>query len=171
MIMKKIVCLTLAFAALLLLPRAAYAEEEGTIEVSYLVVVGSGGSQTELALGDNPMLSFKNDSVVVTCNSKEIMFNLSEVTDYHFITKKVTTGINHTPSLPDATAEPTFTPDDATFSGLKAGTRILVFTTNGQLVTTIQAAEDGTAKVNLSHLPRGIYILRAPGKSFKILNR
>ena len=99
------------------------------------------------------------------------MFNLSEVTDYHFITKKVTTGINHTPSLSDATAEPTFTPDDATFSGLKAGTRILVFTTNGQLVTTIQAAEDGTAKVNLSHLPRGIYILRAPGKSFKILNR
>ena len=163
MIMKKIVCLTLAFAALLLLPRAAYAEEEGTIEVSYLVVVGSGGSQTELALGDNPMLSFKNDSVVVTCNSKEIMFNLSEVTDYHFI--------SHTPSLSDATAEPTFTPDDATFSGLKAGTRILVFTTNGQLVTTIQAAEDGTAKVNLSHLPRGIYILRAPGKSFKILNR
>ena len=170
--MKKFLSMLMVLFVGSMSPQWALAEgEEGTVEVQYLVVTQTDGSKSEYALTDAPTLSFKADSIVVTCKGDEIRFDLAGLTGYHIETKHVSTSIDKAPTVENESETPSFAFRNATFSGLKAGTRIVVYTLDGQAVKTIVATDDGTAKVDLSDLARGVYILRAPNKSFKMVNK
>ena len=47
----------------------------------------------------------------------------------------------------------------------------MVFSINGQLIKTFTAAEDGKVNVNLTDLVPGVYIIKTPTKSFKVMKR
>ena len=60
---------------------------------------------------------------------------------------------------------------NAQISGLKVGTHVTVFDINGKALNTLSADAEGKVQIDLSNLPRGIFILRTPTKSFKMVNR
>lgn len=167
--MKKILfSLAMLFPTLLPMGASAQGASPEYVEKTTLVVELSDGTQSEYFLEDEPVLTFTDDSIVVTCNNDVVQFAPDNVVDYHFNTRRVSTDIREAPATNDA--EPSFSFSNATFSGLKAGTRIMVYTIDGKPVKTITAGQDGTAKIELSSLPRGIYIIRTPNKSFKVTN-
>ena len=169
--MNKILFKLAALAAFLFMSHTMRAEEQGTKKVQYLVVVQTDGTQTAFALEDQPTLSFKGGDVVVASTNKQVTFSMQNVANYHFVTKNVTTGIQQVENTPQSNDELTFSPADATVSGLKAGTRLMVFSINGQLIKTFTATEDGKVNVNLTDLVPGVYIIKTPTKSFKVMKR
>ena len=169
--MNKILFKLAALAAFLFMSHTMRAEEQGAKKVQYLVVLQTDGTKTEFALEDQPTLSFKDGDVVVASTNKQVTFSMQNVANYHFVTKNVTTGIQQVENTPQSNDEPTFSPADATVSGLKARTRLMVFSINGQLIKTFTAAEDGKVNVNLTDLVPGVYIIKTPTKSFKVMKR
>lgn len=53
--------------------------------------------------------------------------------------------------------------------GLKAGSRVSIYTINGESVGSATASATGTVDIPLNG--RGVYIVRTPEKSFKIIKK
>ena len=160
----------LIVAALVLLPAMSRADD-ATVTVQYLVVTQKDGSVTKFALSDVPVVSFDGDSIVVTAAGEVLKFDLIGVTGYAFSEENVTTGINSTTVDGGDVTKPFFAVGNAEFSGLKSGSTILVYTIAGKAVTAVKADTEGNATVDLSQLPKGVYIIKTPGKSYKIVNK
>jgi hypothetical protein len=159
----------LMVAALMLLPAMSRADN-ATVTVQYLVVTQSDGSVTKFALANVPVVSFDGDSIVVTATEEVLKFDLIGVANYAFSEESVTTGINRATVDGSDVTKPSFKAGSAGFSGLKSGSTILVYTISGNPVTAVKADAEGNATVDLSQLSKGIYIIKTPGKSYKIVN-
>ncbi len=171
--MKKLPNIIVA-AALMMLPLAANAQtttETTYVDVQYLILTDTAGVSHKFALADEPEIKFRDGNIIVTSNADTLSTALAGITNYKVESQKAPTGIKTLPSGNTESDEPAFSFANATVSGLKAGTRVSVYSINGSLVSTVTAGQDGAANLNLGSLPKGIYILRTPTKSFKIVNR
>ena len=56
-------------------------------------------------------------------------------------------------------------------SGLRAGDVVRIYRVNGTLVKAVKADAQGHAALELSQLPNGIFIIKTPTNSIKIINR
>ena len=93
--------------------------------------------------------------------------------DYRFIEKKVTAGISSVPSNDPKNASNTsqFSFSNTEVSGLKAGARVAIYNLNGTQISSVTADGEGRVALDFSSLPKGVYILRTPTKSFKFMNK
>ena len=57
------------------------------------------------------------------------------------------------------------------FSGLKEGEPIIIYSTEGKIMTSANADSDGTAIIDLSSFGTGMYIARCNNSSFKFINK
>lgn len=168
--MKRIVWSLMLTAVFLTAPTRLSAE---TIDVQYLVLTQQDGSTAKFALTDYPVLTFNEaNELVVTCQQEVLTVDIQSLTSYDIITEQVekeTTAIA-TIQANDGTipSRPTIAFGEATFSNLKAGQRITVYTIDGRVVNTVTVTKDGTASVQLNSLPKGVYILRSPQGSVKV---
>ncbi len=171
--MKKTSLITMIASVMFSLPMSTNAQEERTVDVTYLVLTENSGAVSRFALSDSPEMSFSDGNLVVACQGDELTTSLADVKDYTFVVEHVSTGINSIPVAEGAVAsqQPTFSFRDAKINGLKAGARVGIYSINGTLVSNINADAQGAASINLNNLPKGVYILRTPNKSFKIINR
>lgn len=60
--------------------------------------------------------------------------------------------------------------DAVTASDLKAGTRLAVYSVDGQLVGSAKVSESGSVSVPLN-AGKGIFVVKSEGKSFKFIRR
>jgi hypothetical protein len=59
----------------------------------------------------------------------------------------------------------------ASVEGLRQGDTVTLYTADGKTLTSVEADSNGRASVSLSSLPKGIFILRTPTQSYKIINK
>ena len=168
--MKRIVWSLMLTAVFLTAPTRLSAE---TIDVQYLVLTQQDGSTAKFALTDYPVLTFNEaNELVVTCQQEVLTVDIQSLTSYDIITEQEeqkTTAIGSIRMNDDVTpSRPIIAFGEASFSNLKAGQHITVYTIDGKVVKTVTAAQDGTASVQLSTLPKGVYILRSPQGSVKV---
>lgn len=126
-----------------------------------------------LLLESFPVITIEGNNLVITHNGNQLTTALTGVQDYHFIEKKVTTSISSVPSNdPKNTSNtPQFSFSNAEVSGLKAGARVAIYNLNGTQISSVTADGEGRVALDLSSLPKGVYILRTPTKSFKFMNK
>lgn len=168
---KNFYALVLLSACLLFCGKVS-AQGEVTVDVHYLIISLTDGSESKFALADNPVITFNGDTLLITCASDELSVDLNGIKDYRFSVEQVSTRIDRPSVTPNGgEVRPTIAFGEAKFSGLEAGTRVMVYTIEGKAITTVKASADGEALVDLRSLPKGIYILRTPTKSFKIYNK
>lgn len=144
---------------------------EETIDIEQLVVEFSSGETVAIDLQDSPVLSFSADTLVATSPGIELRYPIQQIAQYYFTTvQREVTGITQVVNSSSASEQPTPEISDgkAGFSGLKVGSKVVVYTIDGRVVTIVKAQEDGTASVDLNGLGSGIYILQTSGASFKI---
>lgn len=161
-------------AAVLCSPSYMMAQNEEKTELrTFLVLNETNGTKMEFELTKNPIISVQENTLVIKAGEDELSTMLTDVANYTFEKKLVTTGITTLSNNERAeqTVEPSFSFRNAEVSGLKAGTKIFVYNLNGSLVTTTEANAEGKAAINFSSLEKGIYILHTPTKSFKIVNK
>ena len=127
----------------------------------------------KFALDSYPVVTIEGNDLVITCEGKKLLTALTGVQDYHFIEKKVTTSISSVPANDPKgeTATPSFSFSNAEVSGLKAGAKVAIYNLNGTQISSITADGEGRVALDFSSLPKGVYILRTPTKSFKFMNK
>ena len=171
--MKKISFIGLIALALSFIPLSGFAQTVQEKIITYLVLTETNGTKTEFALDSYPVVTIEANDLVITCEGKKLSTALTGVQDYHFIEKKVTTSISSVPANDpkDETATPSFSFNNAEVSGLKAGARVAIYNLNGTQIGSVTADGEGRVALDLSSLPKGVYILRTPTKSFKFMNK
>ena len=171
--MKKISFIGLIALALSFLPLSGFAQIVQEKMITCLVLTETNGTKTEFALESFPVITIEGNNLVITHNGNQLTTALTGVQDYHFIEKKVTTSISSVPSNdPKNTSNtPQFSFSNAEVSGLKAGARVAIYNLNGTQISSVTADGEGRVALDFSSLPKGVYILRTPTKSFKFMNK
>lgn len=166
--MKKANKLFKAFLlSLIALPLTAMAQE--TKDVQYLILSQNDTKVAEFELSTFPVLSINNDSLVVAASGDSLVVPLEGLT-YAFEDRQITTGIDNVPTINNRTND-NFAFSHGTVMGLKEGAKVGVYSINGLKVSEVTASAEGKASLNLSELPKGVYIIRTPSKSIKVINR
>lgn len=158
--MKKKVVNLLALVALLL-PLSAMAES-----VQCLVLTESNGAVSKFALTDAPVVTYSGSDMVVSCGDQTMTVGLEGLT--LTFGEMETTRIE---TVKDGVADADrlqFSFGEASFEGLTPGALVSVYSIDGKMQTKVKADQDGCASVSLMSLPKGVYILRTPTKSFKL---
>lgn len=164
--MKKIIYSIFALIASFAMPSVAMAEE--TIDVQYLVIQQDDGTESRFALKEYPEITFNGDALVVESAERNLEIAIVDVLSYSFETVQ-----ESLPTAVEAVRQdaPAISFAGAEFRGLASGAAVTAWSLNGQMLTTIKATADGIAKIDLSALPKGVIILRTPGKTIKIINK
>ena len=173
MFMKKISFIGLIALALSFIPLSGFAQTVQERIITCLVLTEANGTKTEFALDSYPVVTIEANELVITCKGKKLSTVLTDVKDYSFTQKKVTTSISSVPANDPKgeTATPSFSFSNAEVSGLKAGARVAIYNLNGTQISSVTADSEGRVALDLSSLPKGVYILRTPTKSFKFMNK
>ena len=171
--MKKISFIGLIALALSFIPLSGFAQTVQERIITCLVLTETNGTTTEFALESFPVITIEDNNLVITHNGNQLTTALTGVQDYRFIEKKVTAGISSVPSNDpkNASNTPQFSFSNAEVSGLKAGARVAIYNLNGTQISSVTADGEGRVALDLSSLPKGVYILRTPTKSFKFMNK
>lgn len=173
MFMKKISFIGLIALALSFIPLSGFAQTVQEKMITCLVLTETNGTKTEFALESFPVITIEGNNLVITHNGNQLTTALTGVQDYHFIEKKVPTSISSVPSNDpkNASVSPQFSFSNAEVSGLKAGAKVAIYNLNGTQISSITADGEGRVALDFSSLPKGVYILRTPTKSFKFMNK
>ena len=173
MFMKKISFIGLIALALSYIPLSGFAQTVQKKMITCLVLTETNGTTTEFALESFPVITIEGNNLVITHNGNQLTTALTGVQDYHFIEKKVTTSISSVPSNDpkNESNTPQFSFSNAEVSGLKAGARVAIYNLNGTQISSVTADGEGRVALDFSSLPKGVYILRTPTKSFKFMNK
>jgi len=171
--MKKISFIGLIALALSFIPLSGFAQTVQNKMITCLVLTETNGTTTEFALESFPVITIEGNNLVITHNGNQLTTALTGVQDYHFIEKTVTTSISSVPSNDpkNESNTPQFSFSNAEVSGLKAGARVAIYNLNGTQISSVTADGEGRVALDFSSLPKGVYILRTPTKSFKFMNK
>lgn len=138
-------------AALLLVAGTGWA----SAEPARLVIITKSGTVVEFLLADSPVITFQNNLLEVKGGGKEITVEADALGTFDFVPSE-NSGIDEIAA------------DRSSFSGLRPGTAVEVYTPDGRCVATFKADGNGSASVGLGNLAPGYYIVRTPSASFKI---
>ncbi len=139
-------------------------EETNTSTVQYLTIVAWGKSII-FALLEKPMITYQNNQLVVATSKETVEIPVGDISSIVF--SGTSTAIHNLMSED----KPQVKGGLVYFSDLKPGTLIYVFTSDGKNIAKVKADYSGTAQVNLSEFPKGIYLIKAGKQTIKIINK
>lgn len=145
-------------AAAALSATAQNAQEQG------LVITTQGGDQVILAVSDKPMVTFGDNSVIITTADKQLTYTLDDKVNIQFC---ALTGVGISPSA-DAKAIITATATAIKVTQAMPGSDIALYDTAGSTLARAKADAQGTASFRLAQ--KGTYIIRIANLSVKITN-
>jgi len=156
--MKKLRILLLMLVAVV----ATIAKAEG---MQFLVLDLKDGSHTFFALNEKPTITFANNELkVMVADEVKLTAPLSEVAKYAF--SESSTGIQQ---IVGETTRLQY--GHVYIANAKKGEVVRVYTVSGKLMGSQPVAEDGTADIDLTTLGKGLYIVKAPSMSLKVMNK
>ena len=133
-----------------------------------LVVKLQTGGESIFFLGENPKLSYFADSLAVIYHDQQLNFALEDLKDYHF-EEREPTGIGQIKEQGVQQGQTNFSQGLAVFRNYPAGSKIIVFTSEGRRVATVVTDKEGCAQLDMREQPAGIYIINVGKRSFKWL--
>ncbi len=145
---------------LLCLVLGAYAEAQ------YMTIEMKTGTAISFLLADNPVITYKNESLVVN-NDAKTTYSFEDVKNYHF-TESFETGVNALP-----TNELRIMWIDGETIGVqnaRPNSIIAITSVNGVVVSQTKTAANGNSMVRMPS-EAGIYVLSVNKQSFKIIRK
>lgn len=135
----------------------------------YVTVSDKAGNKVSFALTAKPTVTFTDESLVITAGEQTVEYPRA---DYRIFTltddDQTTTAIEKVNDNNGSNVVFTFA-DGVHGEGLKAGSRVMVFSINGQLVGSANASANGSVDIPLQG--NGVYIVKSATKSFKFIRK
>ncbi|MBR2203547.1 MAG: hypothetical protein IJ914_05090 [Prevotella sp.] len=132
--------------------------------VKYLVLSTTDGQQV-IALADNPVMTVSGGVLKVSVGGVEkVSTSLANVREYTFQDQRAT-------AISEILADGYNLSEGHVFmSNVKAGETITVYGADSRRVSAQRVAADGRVDIDLTTLPKGVYIIKSPTTSIKVLN-
>lgn len=134
---------------------------------SRLVVWAKDGTKTYFDLAENPKTTFKDNDLVITCESMTISYPLDQVLRYTY--ELSTTGIENISQ--EKTIRIRQHDDALTLENLKPGTVVSLYTVDGKQVSAQTTGSNRLVTISLSGHPAGVYIVKANDVTYKMMKR
>ena len=133
--------------------------------VKYLVLETADKGKTEVALDKQPNISCSGGELKVTAGGEEVLStSLANVTNFYFTS--ASTRIDETVG-----AKPSLQKGHVYMTNLKAGDSISIYGADGRLAGQQTVSADGRVDVDLTTLTKGVYIVKTPTTSIKVINK
>ncbi|MBP3774567.1 MAG: T9SS type A sorting domain-containing protein [Bacteroidaceae bacterium] len=137
-----------------------------------LVVVLKSGTSITLNLEDTPQVTFEGDNMKAEAGAVSYTYAFSEIAEMYYVVKELDLTDVRSVRMPASNLELRQVGNDGfSLNGLKASGKVQVCSLDGRVVLTVEATQDGQAEVSLSHLPKGVYLLRTDGQAFKVMKK
>ena len=143
----------------------------------FLVLTQTDGTEVaKFQLSAKPVMSFSGPDLVVTCGDATLTTPMAGLITT-FSDEEAPTAINSRFAVGSGSVaagespSPTMAFGAASVEGLRQGDTVTLYTADGKTLTSVEADSNGRASVSLSSLPKGIFILRTPTQSYKIINK
>lgn len=163
---------SLICSAMMLLPLAASAQAgDPAEEVTLLTFHFTDGHVEQFNLPDLPVITFDGEMLNVASMTLEGSYNRADIENFNFEKGKPVVGIAE--AAADFANSMTVTFVDNRTLTVSAGSlgRVIVTDLTGRTAATA-AAIDGTATLDLSNLPAGVYVVKPDTlKGFKIIKK
>lgn len=130
-----------------------------------LVVKTKNGAETAFILKDKPNVTFEGTDLKVVTEKETVTFALSDVLRFTYI-KKDPSGIDEKAVDP---TEVGYKDGVLVISQLKQGASVDIYSLDGKLLRQLTAHRSGTYRLNLSELPKGVYLVKADNVTYKIM--
>ena len=124
------------------------------------------GQVVSINLNDEPRTTYNDGNLVITTTKVTITYPLENVKRYTYVS--ASNGIS-SPGV--SKAKLSANGETLTFTGLKAGTSIILYNVAGQLLRRVTPSSEGYAIVSVSKLPTGVYIVKMNDATYKITKR
>ena len=138
-----------------------------------LTFLFANGQKASFAFASKPQIEVTADGLSVSsAGTAAVSYQFDDVERFYFEDDIVQAGISSAEVVP--ARRPVFgcLGSVVTASGLGAGERFSVADLGGRNVSTAKAGADGTARVDLSDFPAGVYVISTgSGVSFKIVKK
>lgn len=128
-----------------------------------LTIKRKGGNETLLKLSTNPVITFEDESMVVTTSLTQIFIPLGDIVEY--TVSGAASGIKTIPAVPE------FRNGCVVFSDLPPGTPICVHSIDGRLINRHTIDYTGVGTVRIDNLPEGVNVISVLNKTIKIINK
>lgn len=128
-----------------------------------IVIKQKGGNETLLKLSTNPVITFEDESMVVTTSLTQILIPLGDIVEY--TVSGAASGIKTIPAVPE------FRNGCVVFSDLPPGTPICVHSIDGRLINRHTIDYTGVGTVRIDNLPEGVNVISVLNKTIKIINK
>ena len=128
-----------------------------------LKVWQSDGQVLTISLADEPRTTYSDGNLIITSSKSSVTLPLEKVRRYTY--ESAASGIDEAKAV-----RATFSRDGETLTltGLKPGTSIYLYNVAGQLLRTIDSGTQPKVVVSVSHLPAGVYVVKANDVTYKI---
>lgn len=150
-------------AALMLLGASSLNVHAGV--VNYLVLSTTDGQQV-IALADQPVMKITEGVLKVSVGGVEkVSTSLDNVLSYQFMEDDAT-AIRNIAGEGNRLSE-----GHVYMTSVKAGQTIVVYGADGRQVNSQVVTADGHVDIDLTTLPKGVYIVKSPATSLKVINK
>lgn len=134
--------------------------------VKYLVIDLTDGSQTVVALADQPSITCQAGELKVTVAGEDkLTAALDQVRHYAF-SAEVPTSIQSF-AMPSSR----FELGHVYLSNVEQNETVRVFSASGRLVKSVRIGDNGTADIDLTDQGKGLYIVKSKHSSIKVINQ
>lgn len=129
-----------------------------------LVVHLKNGGQSSFAFSEKPVITFDNENMVIKSNVTTFSVSIADVSYYDFPASS--TGIQE-----NQHALPLISNGHVVFSKLPADSNVNIYTVDGKQLRRYAASRSGNVDIDLTTLPKGVYVISSPITKIKITNR
>lgn len=133
---------------------------------TYLTVELNTGDKCSFLLADKPVVTFKSGDLVVNGNAMT-SYSIEGVKNFHFTESDVTDTEIHSSKMLRVVA---LDESRLQVQNLKQTSMVTLLNVSGALVSSVKADSEGSAVISLPQT-KGVYILSAESKSFKIIKK
>lgn len=130
--------------------------------VEYLTL-NVGGTPVIIVLAEHPVITYTDNTLHIRTAKETIDVPVSQISGTEFSeTSNIRVVENKQLQIQEGSLY---------FNELPRGSKVSVFAANGIEVSSANVDEDGRAIVNMSSLPKGIFVVKSATQTFKITNK
>ena len=134
----------------------------------YLVIEMNDSKQHSYSLSDKPVITFDNNRLFIKTDKIELDYQIEDILKYYF-TKLDETGVEEIKNYTDKIHFIYTNPDFLSIEGVVGDADIKMYDISGRVCDVISTKSDNCAKIELSTLHKGVYIIKVNNHSFKII--
>ena len=133
-----------------------------TVCAESITIRQKGGNETVMELESHPVITFSGENMTVTNDYTTLMIPIDDIEGYV---------VNNTSGIHQITDGPRYVGRHILYNHMKEGASASVYTIDGKIVSQQKANTTGIIDIDLSSLPKGIYIIKSPMGNIKVINK